>query len=276
MGQWVALSAAADPKAAWTKAGAEQRFFNSTGLGVTVAVLLAYALSGVLFGYLPVFVLEGFALLQGTAAWVGAAGSAALALGWAAHLVQRHWSRASAAACTTFRHICYVAVATCVCVVVLAEVSGGALARLRWSGLAPASEWLLAPLPWLWRELLPLGSDKVTGKFFFAGGTALALSLFFIKAIQWPKGAIFFLGAAACIAGFYFLGDAALDYGAARGLQGASPDYAKELNTNPGRYNAWNFLSWLGALACLAYGVLMVSISLAVPARDFDAMAARS
>lgn len=276
MGRWVALSAAADPKAAWTQASAEQRFFNSTGLGLTVAVMLAYALSGLLFGYLPVFVLEGFAVLQGMAAWLGAAGTTILALGWATHLVQRHWSSASSAACTTFRHICYVAVATCVCVIVLAEVSGGALSGLRWSGLAPASEWLFAPLPWLWRELQPLGSDKVTGRLFFAGGAAFALALLFLKGFKWPRAFMFCLGATACIAGFYFLGDAALDYGAARGLPGASPDYAKELKTNPGRYNAWNFLSWLGALACLAYGVLMVSISLAIPARDFDVTAARS
>lgn len=276
MGQWSALSAAADPKAGWTNASAEQRFFNSTGLGVTVAILLAYALSGVLFGYLPVFVLEGFAMLQGMAAWLGAAGSTLLALGWATHLVQRHWASASAAACTTFRQVCYVAVATCVCVIVLAEVSGGALSRLRWSGLAPASEWLFAPLPWVWQQLLPLGSPKVTGKLFFAAGTALAFSLFFVKGIQWPKGAIFFLGAAGCIAGFYLLGDAALDYSAARGLPGASPDYAKELKANPGRYNAWNFLSWLGALACLAYGTIMMAMTFVIHARDAEAMAARS
>lgn len=275
MGQWVALSTAADPKAAWTKSSAEQRFFNSTGLGVTVAVMLAYALSGVVFGYLPLFVLEGFAMLQGTAAWLGAAGTTLLALGWATHLVQRHWSSASPAACTTFRYICYVAVATCVCVLALAEVSGGPLSRLRWSGLAPTSEWLFAPLPWIWQQLLPLGSPKVTGKFFFAGGASFALALFFLK-IEWRRAFMFFFGVATCIMGFYFLGDAALDYSAARGLPGASPDYAKELKTNPGRYNAWNFLSWLGALACLAYGVLMVSISLVIHAHDVEALAARS
>ncbi|CAN7438112.1 hypothetical protein [Polaromonas sp. LjRoot131] len=116
----------------------------------------------------------------------------------------------------------------------------------------------------------------MTGKLFFAGGTALALSLFFVKGIEWPKGAIFFLGVAACIAGFYFLGDAALDYSAARGLPGASPDYAKELKTNPGHYNAWNFLSWLGALACLAYGTIMTSMVFVIHARDAEAMAAKS
>jgi hypothetical protein len=271
MGQWVALSTAADPKAAWTTSSAEQRFFNSTGLGVTVAVMLAYALSGVVFGYLPLFVLEGFVMLQGAAAWLGAVGTTLLALGWATHLVQRHWSSASAPACKTFRHVCYVAVATCMCLIVLAELPG----RLRWSGLAPASEWLFAPLPWIWQHLLPLGSPKVTGKLFLAGGVSLALVFFFLK-IEWRRAFIFFLGVVACIAGFYFLGDAALDYSAARGLPGASPDYAKELKTNPGRYNAWNFLSWLGALACLAYGVLMVSISLVIQARDAKALAARS
>ena len=90
------------------------------------------------------------------------------------------------------------------------------------------------------------------------------------------SASMFFLGAAACTAGFYFLGDAALDYSAARGLPGASPDYAKELKTNPGHYNAWNFLSWLGALACLAYGVIMMSVSLVIHAHDAKALVARS
>lgn len=275
MGQWVAKSAAADPKAAWTKASARQRFFNSTGLGVTVAVLLIYALSGMVFGYLPVFMLEDFAMLQGAAAWAGAAATTALALGWASHLVQRHWSSASASACIAFRWLCYVAAAMGLCVVIVVGVFG-APTMLRWSGLAPASEWLFAPLPWVWRELLPLGSSKVTGKLFFAGGTALALAFFFLKAIEMPRVFIFFLGTAACTAGFYFLGDAALDYSAARGLPGASADYAKELATNPGRYNAWNFLPWLGALACLAYGVLMVSMALVIDTADFRAATFRS
>jgi hypothetical protein len=268
MGQWVARSAAADPKAAWTKASAKQRFFNSTGLGVTVAVLLAYALSGMVFGCLPVFMLEDFAMLQGATAWAGAAASTALALGWAAHLVQRHWSSASASACATFRGLCYVAAATGLCVVIVVEVFG-APSMPRWSGLAPASEWLFAPLPLVWRELLPLGSPKLTGKLVFTGCAALALAFFFLKAIEMPRVFIFFLGAAACTAGFYFLGEAALDYSAARGLPGASADYAKALSSNPGRYNAWNFLPWLGALACLAYGVLMVSMALVIDVADF-------
>ena len=236
--------------------------------------MLVYALSGAVFGYLPFFLPDGFALLQGTAAWLGSAGTAALALGWATHLVRR-WSSVSPDACTTLRHICYVGMATCWCLSVIAEVFG-VPPTLRWGGLAPACEWLFAPLPWAWRELLALASPKVTEKLFFFGGVALAFALLFVKGTKWPRGGLFSIGAAACIAGFYFLGDAALDYGAARGLPGASPDYAKELNTNPGRYNAWNFLSWLGALACLAYGVLRISMSLVIHAGDARAMAARS
>jgi len=275
MGRWVAMSAAADPKAAWTTSSAEQRFFNSTALGVTVAVLLAYALSGVVFGCLPFFLLDGFTMLQGTAAWIGAAGTAALALGWAAHLVQRHWSTASSTTCKSFRHICYIAVGTCVCLALIADVFG-IPPMLRCGGLAPVSEWLFAPLPWIWRELLPLGSYKVTGKLLFAGAATIALSMLFIKGIKWPRGAIFFLGVAACIPGIYFLGDAAFDYGAARGLPGVSVDFSQELKANPGRYNAWNFLSWLGALACLAYGVVAMSIAFVIQARDAQAMATRA
>lgn len=240
-----------------------------------MAVLLAYALSGMVFGYLPVFMLEDFAMLQGTTAWAGAAATTAVALGWAAHLVQRHWSSASAASCIAFRRRCYVAAAIGPCVVIVVGVFSAAVMP-QWSGLAPASEWLLAPLPWVWRELLPLGSPKVTGKLFFTGGAALALAFIFLKAIELPRVFIFFLGAAACTAGFYFLGEAALDYGAARGLSGASPDYAKELSSNPGRYNAWNFLSWLGALACLAYGVLMVSMALVIDVGDGRATVVQS
>lgn len=233
--------------------------------------MLVYALSGAVFGHLPFFLPDGFALLQGTAAWLGAAGTTALALAWATPLVQRRWSSASPDTCTTFRYICYVGMATCWCLSVIAEVFG-VPPGLRWSGLAPASEWLLAPLPWVWRELLGLTSPKVTEKLFFFGGVAIAFALLFIKGTKWPRGALFFMGAAACIAGFYFLGDAAFDYGAARGLPGVSAAYVNELKVNPGHYNAWNFLSWLGALACLVHGAIMISRSLLIRDRDAKAL----
>jgi hypothetical protein len=273
MGPRVSSSAASGPHEAWTAAGAKERFFNSTALAVTVAVMLVYALSGAVFGYLPFFLPDGFALLQGTAAWLGAAGIAALALGWATHLVQR-WSSASPDACTTLRHICYVGMATCWCLSIIAEVFG-VPSTLRWSGLAPAREWLFAPLPWVWRELLALASPKATEKLFFFGGVALVFALLFVKGTKWPRGGLFCMGAAACLAGFYFLGDAAFDYGAARGLPGVSASYAGELKANPGHYNAWNFLSWLGALACLAHGAIMISRAFVIHDRDAEALAGR-
>jgi hypothetical protein len=275
MGRRVALSASGT-HAAWTAASAQERFFNSTALAVTVAVMLVYALSGAVFGCLPFFLPDGFVLLQGTPAWLAAAGVTALALAWATHLVHRYGPAALLRACTALRHVAYVLMVTCFCLSLIAAELSHVPPSLRWSGLAPASEWLFAPLPWMWRELLSLASPKVTERLFFFGGTALAFSLLFIKGTKWPRGGLFFIGAAACIAGFYFLGDAAFDYGAARGLPGVSATYAGELKANPGYYNAWNFLSWLGALACLAYGAILIARALLIHDRDAKALAERS
>jgi hypothetical protein len=274
MGQWVAKSAAVDPGAAWTNTSAEQQFFNSTALGVAVAVVLAHALSGVVFGYLPVFVVEGFVTLQGVSARIMAAGSLALALGWSSHLVQRHLSSASSVNCSWFRRWCYIVTSVCWAAVLPIEALSLSPSP-RWAGLAPASEALFWPLPWVWRDLLPLGSNRVAGRLLPAGAVAFALCLLFLKGIKWPRGFLLCLGAAACVAGFYFLGEAAFEYGAARGLQGATPDYARELKVNPGHYNAWNFLSWLAASACLAYGVLLTAAAFVIRADALDAVAAR-
>lgn len=274
MGPRVALLAS-HTHAAWTAAGAQEQFFNSTALGVTVAVMLIYALSGAVFGCLPFFLPDGFVLLQDTPAWLGAAGVTALALAWATHLLHRHVPTAQPGACTVLRHVAYVLAVVCFCLSLLAAMSH-VPPSLRWSGLAPSSEWLLAPLPWVWRELLPLASPKVTEKLFFFGGTALAFSLLFTKGTKWPRGGLFFIGAAACIAGFYFLGDAAFDYGAARGLAGVPAIYAEELKANPGQYNAWSFLSWLGALACLVYGAILIARALLIDERDAQALIERS
>lgn len=275
MGQWVARSAATDPGSAWANISAEQQFFNSVALGLAVAIVLAHALSAVVFGHVPVFLLEGFVTLQGVSARAMAAGSLALALGWSSHLVQRHWSGASSADCSKFRRWCYVVTAICWVAVMPAEALSLSPSP-RWAGLAPTSELLFSPLPRVWRSLLPLGSNRVAGILLPAGAAAFALSLLFLKGIKWPRGFLFCLGAAACVVGFYFLGEAAFEYGAARGLQGVTPDYARELKANPGHYNAWNFLSWLGALACLAYGAVIIAAACVIRAQALGTIAARS
>ncbi|SFU92247.1 hypothetical protein SAMN05216350_108130 [Polaromonas sp. YR568] len=275
MGQWVAKSAAADPGAAWTNTSAEQQFFNSVLLGVTVAVLLAYALSTVVFGYVPVLLPDGFVTLQGIPARIMATGSLALAMGWGSHLVQRHWSGASAVNCSSFRRWCYIATILCWGAVLPAGELNLATSP-RWAGLAPSSEALFWPLPRVWRELLPLGSSRVTGSLFPAGAAAFALALLFVKVIKWPRGFLFCVGVTFCVVGFYFLGEAAFEYGAARGLQGVMPDFPREWKANPGHYNAWNFLSWLTALTSLAYGAVFMSCSFIIQADALDAIAARS
>jgi hypothetical protein len=274
-GHWVAKSVAADPAAAWTNTSAERQFFNSVAIGIAMAVVLAYALSAVVFGHLPVLLPEGFVTLQGISARVMATGSLALAMGWGSHLVQRHWSSASSVNCRAFRRWCYITTIICWGAILPMEALNLPLSP-RWAGLAPASEVLFWPLPRVWRDLLPLASNRVTANVFLTGIVTLVLSFIFLRVFEWPRVFLLFLGAAACAAGFYFLGSAVFEYGSPRGLQGVSADFAKEFNANPGHYNAWNFLSWLGALACLAYAAVLIAAALVIHAQAPKAIATRS
>ncbi|SDN92321.1 hypothetical protein [Polaromonas sp. JS666] len=273
MGRWVAISPGADPS--WSEIGAVWRFYNSVVLGLTATVVVSYAVSGLVFGHLPVFVMTGFFMLHGMPAWLAAAGTLVLAMAWANQLVQWHWSQASADFCRRFRMMCYVAWATAWSVAVVVTVFD-AKPWGRWDGLAPTAEWFFAPLPWLWRDLLPLASPHVTSKLYVAGAAAFGLFVVFLKSTWWPRGFPFFLGVAVCVAGLYFLGEAAFDYGAARGLAGASVNFPNELNANPGRYNAWNFLSWWGAVTSMAYGTVLVSCAFVLGPHDLKARTDRS
>ncbi|UUZ69506.1 hypothetical protein LP416_08555 [Polaromonas sp. P2-4] len=77
MGRLVAFSASVDPKSTWANLHPHQRFFNSCFLGAVTVAMIAYALAGVVFGYLPVFLLEGFVTLHGVPAVLAAAGTSA-------------------------------------------------------------------------------------------------------------------------------------------------------------------------------------------------------
>jgi hypothetical protein len=273
MGQWVSISPAANT--AWTETSAVWRFYHSLILGLTVAVMVFYALSGVVFGHLPVFVFEGFFMLHGMPAWLVAGGTLVLAMAGVGHLVQCHWSRASADFCRHFRMTCYVVAITAWSVAVVV-ITFGAKPWGYWDGVAPTAEWFFAPLSWVWRDLLPLASPQVTGKLYIVGAVAVGLFIAFLESTWWRRGFLFFLGVTACTIGFYLLGEASFDYGAARGLAGVSADFPKELKANPGRYNAWNFLSWWGAVVSMAYGAVFMSSTFILGPHDLRTKVNRS
>lgn len=256
MGQWVAISPAAD--ASWAENSGVWRFYFSLILSLTAALMIAYAVGGMVFGHLPVFLINRFFMLHGMPAWLSAAGSLVVAIAWVNYLVQCHWSRASTDFCRYFRMMCYVTAATAWGVAVVI-ITFDAKPWGRWDGLAPTAEWIFLPLPWIWRDLLPLASPQVTDTLYITGIAAFGLFIVFLKGTWWRRGFPFFLGVTACVLGFYLLGEAAFDYGAARGLAEVSADFSKELKTSPGRYNAWNFLSWWSAMASMAYGAVLMS-----------------
>ena len=200
----------------------EQRFVNSAGLAALVLLLALYALCGLVFGVLPVFVLEGFMPMQGVLAVAGAVGSAALAFGWGTHLVQRHWSTASTHRSEALRQASYwisgaglALAAVSVVAVLVADLHF--LARPL--GLAPKAEWMLAPLPWLWPPAVVFARDAFVIRLIVAGAIFVVLFLLFHK-LGWTRCKMVFLGLVLWTAGLYFIGDGAYLYAAARALGG--------------------------------------------------------
>jgi hypothetical protein len=247
----------------------EQRLLSSTALAVMSFVLWLYALSGLMFGYLPVFVLDRFLTLQGVPAVLGAVGSAALGFGWSIHLFERHWSTASAERCAALRRTAYQfsglawAVAACVLFVMVA-LDIHALGRP--IGLAPRAEWMLAPLPSLWRFAVAFSRDAVEVRLFVVGTASVLGMLLFQKGLPWPRGMMACIGLLLWTVGLLFVGHGAFQYAAARGLGGLILTEVRQAwSSDPGLHNAWTWLAWWGGLCCLAAGTLVLYASLILP-----------
>ena len=261
-------ASAAAARSDWAKLPPAQRMVNSCMLAVAVFVMAFYAIAGLVFGYLHFFVLEGFVLVGGLPALGVALGSGALALGWSSHLWQRHSSSASANRCEGLRWSAYVVWALAWVMALVVGLASSAPPSA-W-GMAPNAEWMLAPLPWLWRFFLGFASDRVVLRLVLIGIGALLVGVMFAKLKVWPRGAFLGMGIAVCMLGAFLLGDASYQYAAARKLGGlAANELVQGLVTKPGAYNAWTFLCWWTGWATVALGSLLCAGGLFFPLEAF-------
>jgi hypothetical protein len=256
-------------KAQWDALAPEQRFLNSCGLALVVGTLVLHGLGGVVHGQLSLFLFEGFEDLHGWVAVWGAASVWCLAAAWATYLAGRHLPAWGPLRCARWRLRAYLASGVLAGISLLLWLLGtpgmwGSLGA--WPGLAPRSEWLLAPLPWAWPWVLPVGSDGVQPWCLGAAALGVVCGLWFFGAGKQPRAGLACLGLALLAIGLWALGGAAFHYVAGRGLAGVVEEVAAlNLQSHPGQRNADTFLWLLSAWFLLALGALVMAGALHIP-----------
>jgi hypothetical protein len=234
------------------------RAVQHVGLAVIVFIMLAYSASGLIFGYLPFFLVH-FVVLTGVPAVLSSLGCAALALALATHLPLR----IQAPGLERFRIHAYWAMATFWCLAVATGIlaAGGKVVYSSPRPIAEDADWMLMPLPLLWRHFLPLGSDKATAWLFWAGVLVMIIGVLFSG--LWVRVFLCATGMVMAMFGATLLGDASYQFAAARGLEGIfAPSLAADLRREPGHYNAWTFLYWWGGCGFVVFGVLVMALAL--------------
>ena len=270
----------------WDALAPEQRFLNSCGFALALATIAAHALGGLVYGQLSLFVVVGLADLQGGVAAACAGAELALAAAWGTHLLLRHRHGMGAAGRRVARHLpqwrrrAYAAAALLACATVLLWL----VAALRlwrslaaWPGLAPHSEWLLAPLPWAWHWLLPAARDALQVWWIVGAVVAMCIGAWcFSGSRTSPRAGLACIGAALASIGFWALGGAAYHYAAVRSLAPGVHDAALALarQSRPGHYNADTFLWWLSGASLMLLGALFIAGAARIPsaalARSFQ------
>jgi hypothetical protein len=242
-------------------------------LGLFAVVSWGYAACGLVFGHLPLFVLAGFEVLQGPSAVLGALGSAALGVGFASYVAERHGIDALAARAAKVRKAAIrIALAAWCFALALVGVAiiGDLYSLARPIGLAPSAEWPLWPLPWVWHTLMPFAKSGMGVRLILLGAAAVAGMLFFMK-LKWGRPSTLLMGLALLPAGAWFIGDAAWMYASARGLGGhLDAVNASELRDAAGLYNAWTGLAWWTGLGLLGASAIVMSAGVLLPAHTLD------
>ncbi|EJE54406.1 hypothetical protein PMI14_00702 [Acidovorax sp. CF316] len=256
-------------RALWDALAPGRRYMGSGGLALVVGTMLLYGLGGMVYGQLTVFMFEGFEDLPGWVAVGGTASAWCLAAAWSSYLAGRHWPAMASERCQRWRLRAYAATAVLAGITLLlwllsAPGMWGALGA--WPGLAPQSEWLLAPLPWAWEWVLPLARDDLppwwTGTAVVVGG----LSAWFFFVGHRPRAGLACMGLALMFVGMWALGGAVYHYVAGRGLAGVLEEVAAlNLQSHPGQRNADTFLWLLMAWFLLALGALLMAWASHIP-----------
>lgn len=256
-------------RAQWDALAPERRFLGSCGLALIVGTMLLHGLGGVVYGQLTVFMFEGFEDLPGWVAVCGAASVWCLAAGWAAYLVARHWPAMGSERCERWRLRAYAATAVLAAITLLlwllsAPGMWGAMGA--WPGLAPQSEWLLAPLPWAWEWVLPAARDELQVWWLCGAVVVGGLSAWLLFVGRRPRAGLACMALALIAIGLWALGGAAYHYVASRGLAGVVEEVAAlNLQSHPGQRNADTFLQLLCAWFLLALGGLIMAGALHTP-----------
>lgn len=257
---------------------AEQSLLVDCWVALVGAVMAVHALGALVYGRLSVFVLDGFADLHGSAAVCAAVAEVALVVAMACHRaadgtrIGRRWPERL----YTVRLWAYLAVPVLACVAfVLTWVHRPRLTLsypVVWPGLAPRSEWLLAPLPWTWRGLLPVAHDRVQFWLLLGAFVALGIGALCVSGSRKaPRAGLAFFGMAFVAAGFWSLGGAVYHYAAARGLANLhDAPLAALLQARPGMHNADTLLWNLTAATLTCGGVLFLAAAVALPQRALE------
>lgn len=256
-------------KAQWDALAPEQRWLNSCGLALVVGTMVLHGLGGVVHGQLSVFLFEGFEDLPGWVAVWGAASVWCLAAAWATYLAGRHLPSWGTVRCARWRLRAYLAAGALAGITLLLWLlsTPGMWGSLGiWPGLAPRSEWLLAPLPWAWPWVLPAANDSVQPWWLGTAAVGMALGLWFFGAGKRPRAGLACIGVGLLAIGLWALGGAAYHYVAGRGLAGVVEEVAAlNLQSHPGQRNADTFLWLLSAWFLLALGALLMAGALHIP-----------
>ncbi len=279
-GTWSRIEALRHPSA-----GSDEWLVRAALVGC-VPILLAYGTAGLVYGNLPMFTPGGFVDMPGACAWLTATMAWAIAVFVVDWLVRGELTVPPAPSVTVsvkrWRHgmartptlppymlssprssglrIACLSTAVVACASALvgrATIAFGWQAFARPGGFAPQAEWPLYPLQWVWPWLLPLARNR-----FVLGLIGVGVALYVLALLlQWRKvrGAWFpLLFVVPMLLTLNFLGSAAFDFAAARHLGGFDePELVAALAQNPGRYNAFTFLSLWGAIGFGTVGLIV-------------------
>jgi hypothetical protein len=259
MGRLVWASEAA-AGSGWSTIGFERQLMSSLVVVALGVLFLLYGLSGICFGYLPVFVFHSFVPVPGVPALVISIGALSMAVAMSTHFLQRHWRTASKQRCEFVRREAWIFAGLCValgCAVLVLMVA----LEIHWLhrplGLDPHADWALAPLPWVWDFTLPLAREAVQHHLMLSGIALVAIA-FVARLYNGDRLAMAAFALIICEIGAYFLGDSSYAYAASRGLKGiVDTTMLAEWSSNPGRINAMIWIRWWGGLAAMAFGLLV-------------------